>query len=74
MYQPEANLGDTKVYDELVRVAQELNKLPVLPVVYVEPQKPQIGTIVLADGVHWNPVGAGVLRPVWFNGTAWVAL
>jgi len=31
------------------------------------PEKPQDGQVVICDGAHWNPIGDGVKRPVWFD-------
>ena len=45
-----------------------------VPVHTAAPAKPRQGRIVVSDGTSWNPIGAGVPRLVWYNGTNWVAL
>lgn len=59
------------VYRELRRLEEEL-KLLQLPELSVEPKKPRVGMIVLADGTNWNPgAGAGFYG---YYGGAWVKL
>lgn len=40
------------------------------------PLSPATGTVVLADGVNWDPLNLAVAFPylVWWNGSAWVSL
>lgn len=35
----------------------------------VAPKKPREGDFRLCDGVNWAPLGPGVKRPVWYDGT-----
>ena len=63
------------VQREFERVAQEMRAPAVsllLQTTYVRPLKPRDGTVVLADGVKWNPgSGAGFYG---YRGAVWVLL
>jgi len=76
MYFPNYTGKDESTRQEFNRLAESLNDMPVIvvPVLNVEPEKPRIGWLTIADGIDWNPIGAGAPRLVWFNGISWVAL
>lgn len=40
-----------------------------LPVLNAEPEKPQLGQLVIADGTNWNP-GSG--RGLYYYDSGWV--
>lgn len=72
-YQPTEKL-EPPIQREFQRVAQALNGIihGILQVFYTTPQKPRDGQIAIADGVHWNPIGDGIKRPVWYDASAGV--
>lgn len=81
MYSPKPAPFDPKalpqyVADELQSVAQA-QRDPVdfiqLNVLYAAPKKPRNGIVVCADGVSWQPLGAGGGFFGYFGG-AWVKL
>jgi len=58
--------------DEFGQVAKAFQATEPMPISYAAPPKPRAGTIVYADGVHWNPGnGEGVyvfgLDGVWHS-------
>ena len=70
--------GDIKqleryLFRELDRIANSLAVLsnPV-PTLNVEPEKPQEGQLVIADGVNWNP-GSGNGLYIYLN-SAWTLI
>jgi hypothetical protein len=58
--------------DEFSQVAKAFQSTDADPILYAAPPKPRRGTIVYADGTHWNP-GAGE-GPYYYNGTTWIPL
>ena len=69
------NGDDVSAAKQFEFIAQALSALQLkAPEYHKEPTRPRTGRIVVADGVDWNPIAAGVPRLVWFNGTTWVAL
>jgi hypothetical protein len=83
MYQPKpfppvSSIADLArhVDSELHAVAQAEHDLAdsmQLTVLNAAPKKPRAGMIVCADGVHWQPLGAGGGYFGYFGG-AWVKL
>ena len=71
---PQDQLKDPEVYREFQEVARAMKELPLFLIVYREPVRPREGMYCVCDGNFWNPLGDGVKRPIWFHGTAWVAL
>jgi hypothetical protein len=65
---------DESARTQFSRLSEVLTGELVVPLHNVAPTRPRIGRVVVADGVNWDPLTAGVPRLVWFNGTAWVAL
>lgn len=76
MYKPSNQVKDMEVARELQEIGRELNDPLATRILVsaVAPERPRQGDIRVADGINWNPLGAGVPRLVWFNGTTWVAL
>lgn len=71
-YRHAPTLGDPRAVDSaLQEIAVNLADLPKVPLRYQEPQAPEIGTLVLADGTTWNP-GSG--RGVYYWDGSWVKL
>ena len=68
------NGQDSSAEEQFRLLTEALTGQLVVPVHYSAPLRPRQGRIVVADGVSWNPIAAGVPRLVWFNGTTWVAL
>jgi hypothetical protein len=68
------NGEDHSARAQFQRLSEILTGEAFAPVHNAAPKKPRIGRIVVSDGVHWNPIAAGVPRLVWWNGTAWKAL
>jgi len=63
------------VSNELVRVANAFkteSQTTTISVLNAEPQKPQIGKIVFADGTNWNP-GAG-RGMYYYDNSGWVKI
>jgi hypothetical protein len=58
--------------DEFAQVAKSWTSIDAENVLYTPPPKPRRGTIVYADGTHWNPgYGEG---PYYYNGSAWLPM
>lgn len=57
--------------DEFQKIAAAVDLLQLghKDVTYVAPEKPRDGDERLSDGVMWNPLGLGVKKQVWFDGT-----
>ena len=72
-YKPTHNAADPGVNDELERISQAINSLENfhLQVLYKPPEKTKVGRAVICDGVSWNPLGDGIKRPIWFDGSIW---
>lgn len=68
-YKPTEQIQDPAVKRELQKVANSLNNIIVgrLLVLHIAPLRPSDGQAVICDGVHWNPIGDGVKRPIWFD-------
>jgi hypothetical protein len=62
-----------KVFDATNNALRVQMKLPEYT---AAPSSPEKGDVVLADRATWDPLtkGSGGAYPVWYNGTAWVAL
>ena len=59
------------LFKELVRVGQAISTLnPVVPTLNVEPERPEEGLQVIADGTDWDP-GSGNGLYIYLN-AAWV--
>jgi hypothetical protein len=58
---PGENITPQWLYDELQRVGTGMRQPAGLlfDVLHVEPERPQDGTLVFADGTDWNPGGGG---------------
>lgn len=63
----------TFLNEELTKLAGTLLKLAAghVDTTYAPPDKPREGDLRLADGTHWDPVGAGAPRFVGYAGGAW---
>lgn len=73
-YSPRYAGQDSAAATEFRHLSEVLTGEIEAPVHNVAPKKPRVGRIVVADGVNWDPLTAGVPRLVWFNGTTWKAL
>lgn len=74
LYSP-SKVSDPIIYRELLKISSVLEGLyqGKLSVLTVEPAHPRLGMLFICDGVHWNPLGDGVMRPIWFDGAVWKA-
>jgi hypothetical protein len=67
--------GTPEIRDELLRVAVAIESLRnKFEVRTMPPDKPRVGDVFICDGVYWNPLGDGEMKPIWFDGTVWKAL
>ena len=61
------------LFKELTRIAQALStQRPKAPTLNVEPEKPEEGLMVIADGTNWDP-GSGNGLYIYMN-AAWVLI
>jgi hypothetical protein len=60
-------------FDAVAQASRDAVDAISLNVLYAAPKKPRPGMIVCADGVHWQPLGAGGGYFGYFGG-AWVKL
>lgn len=67
-------VNDPEIFRELRTISQlfQVVEAGKLEIAVAAPEKPETGWIRIPDGVNWMPLGPGISRPVWFNGTAWV--
>jgi hypothetical protein len=70
---PQDTLKDREVFRELQEVARSFEEIPRMKILFAEPFKPRAGNFCICDGTTWNPLGDGIKRPVWFDGTNWQA-
>lgn len=68
--------GEPQIADEFHNISRAIEELEEsrLPLLYAEPKKLKIGLIAICDGVKWNPLGNGIMTPIWYNGTNWLPL
>lgn len=58
---PDGGITAQWLYDELQRISTSMTtpEFVMFQVLHSEPARPSEGTVAYADGVDWNPTGAG---------------
>lgn len=76
--QPPADPAMLPAYlaQELQKIQRTIQQLAAghIDTSYAAPDRPREGDLRLADGVHWNPVGAGAPRFVGYRNGSWALL
>jgi len=71
------SMDDLRRYlrDQEIKQAAAFNALAAghLDITTVAPPKPRAGDLRICSGTTWAPVGPGVSKPVWFDGSIWKA-